>query len=63
MAAAEATIIINQARISDQVYQYLRSEIVEGRLAPGERISLSMHAPPLDRQPGRRAECARPARL
>lgn len=39
MAAAEATIIINQARISDQVYQYLRSEIVEGRLAPGERIS------------------------
>ncbi len=38
MAAAEAAII-NQARISDQVYQYLRSEIVEGRLAPGERIS------------------------
>ena len=38
MAATEATII-NQSRISDQVYDYLRSEIVEGRLAPGERIS------------------------
>ncbi|MDX2030498.1 MAG: GntR family transcriptional regulator [Blastocatellia bacterium] len=33
------TAIINQARISDQVYDYLRTEIVEGRLSPGERIS------------------------
>jgi GntR family transcriptional regulator, rspAB operon transcriptional repressor len=38
MAMAETTII-NQARISDQVYQYLHSEIVEGRLLPGQRIS------------------------
>lgn len=38
MAASEATII-NQSRISDQVYDYLRGEIVEGKLVPGERIS------------------------
>lgn len=38
MAASEA-VIINQSRISDQVYQYLRNEIVDGRIAPGERIS------------------------
>ncbi len=38
MAASEASII-NQSRISDQVYDYLRGEIVAGRLAPGERIS------------------------
>lgn len=31
--------IINQSRISDQVYDYLRGEIVAGRLAPGERVS------------------------
>ena len=31
--------IINQSRISDQVYEYLRGEIVEGRLLPGQRIS------------------------
>ena len=38
MATAEAAII-NQSRISDQVYSYLHSEIVEGRLLPGQRIS------------------------
>ncbi|MEP7343204.1 MAG: GntR family transcriptional regulator [Acidobacteriota bacterium] len=38
MATAEIRII-NQSRISDQVYDYLRGEIVSGRLAPGERIS------------------------
>lgn len=38
MTATE-TKIINQARISDQVYDYLRGEIVAGRLAPGERVS------------------------
>jgi DNA-binding GntR family transcriptional regulator len=38
MAASEAAII-NATRISDQVYQYLRNEIVEGRLTPGQRIS------------------------
>ncbi len=38
MAVSEAAII-NATRISDQVYQYLRSEIIEGRLAPGQRIS------------------------
>jgi DNA-binding GntR family transcriptional regulator len=37
MAASEAAII-NATRISDQVYQYLRNEIVEGRLTPGQRI-------------------------
>lgn len=38
MATAEPKVI-NQSRISDQVYDYLRGEIVTGRLAPGERIS------------------------
>lgn len=38
MAIPEATII-NSTRISDQVYQYLRNQIVEGRLTPGQRIS------------------------
>jgi len=38
MAMAE-TAIINQSRISDQVYQYLHGEIIEGRLLPGQRIS------------------------
>ncbi len=38
MGASEA-VIINATRISDQVYQYLRKEIVEGRLTPGQRIS------------------------
>lgn len=39
MATREAAAIINQSRISDQVYQYLHGEIVEGRLLPGQRIS------------------------
>jgi DNA-binding GntR family transcriptional regulator len=38
MATSEAAII-NQSRISDQVYQYLRNEIIDGRIPPGERIS------------------------
>ncbi|MBS1809749.1 MAG: GntR family transcriptional regulator [Acidobacteria bacterium] len=38
MAATE-TVIINATRISDQVYEYLRNEIVEGHLSPGQRIS------------------------
>ncbi len=39
MAVVEATII-NQTKISEQVYQYLRGEIVAGRMPPGERIDL-----------------------
>jgi DNA-binding GntR family transcriptional regulator len=39
MAVAEATII-NQTKISEQVYQYLRGEIVAGRMPPGERLDL-----------------------
>lgn len=31
---------INQVRISDQVYEYLRGEITTGRLVPGERLDL-----------------------
>jgi DNA-binding GntR family transcriptional regulator len=31
---------INQTKISDQVYEYLRGEIISGRLAPGERLDL-----------------------
>jgi DNA-binding GntR family transcriptional regulator len=31
---------INQLRISDQVYEYLRGEITMGRLVPGERLDL-----------------------
>ncbi|MFN0109093.1 MAG: GntR family transcriptional regulator [Blastocatellia bacterium] len=38
MSVTEAAII-NSTRISDQVYQYLRNEIVEGRFTPGGRIS------------------------
>lgn len=37
MAVSEAAII-NSTRISDQVYQYLRNEILAGRLPPGQRI-------------------------
>lgn len=37
MAVPEVAII-NSSRISDQVYQYLRNEIIEGRLTPGQRI-------------------------
>jgi GntR family transcriptional regulator, rspAB operon transcriptional repressor len=31
---------INQTKISDQVYEYLRGEITTGRLVPGERLDL-----------------------
>ncbi|MBL8172962.1 MAG: GntR family transcriptional regulator [Acidobacteria bacterium] len=39
MAAVE-NVIINQAKISEQVYDYLRGEIVAGQLVPGERLNL-----------------------
>lgn len=39
MSAAEA-FVISKTRISDQVYGYLRGEILSGRLAPGDRINL-----------------------
>ncbi|MBI1761280.1 MAG: GntR family transcriptional regulator [Acidobacteria bacterium] len=39
MATAEP-FIINKARISDQVYDYLRGEILTGRFAPGQRLNL-----------------------
>jgi DNA-binding GntR family transcriptional regulator len=32
--------IINQAKISEQVYDYLREAILAGRFAPGERLDL-----------------------
>lgn len=39
MATPQA-FIINQAKISDQVYDYLHGEITSGRLAPGQRLDL-----------------------
>ncbi len=36
--AAEETFIINKTRISDQVYDYLRGEILTGRFAPGQQL-------------------------
>ncbi len=36
--AAEETFIINKTRISDQVYDYLRREILTGRFAPGQQL-------------------------
>ena len=39
MTAAEP-FTINKARISDQVYEYLRREILTGRIAPGQRLNL-----------------------
>lgn len=39
MATPQA-FIINQTKISDQVYDYLHGEIVSGRLAPGQRLDL-----------------------
>lgn len=39
MAAAEP-FVINKARISDQVYDHLREEILTGRFAPGQRLNL-----------------------
>lgn len=38
MATAESIIV--QTKISEQVYNYLRNEIVTGRLAPGERVNV-----------------------
>jgi DNA-binding GntR family transcriptional regulator len=39
MATLE-NFVINQAKISEQVYEYLRSAIMTGRFAPGERLDL-----------------------
>ena len=39
MAAAEP-FVINKTRISDQVYDHLREEILTGRFAPGQRLNL-----------------------
>ena len=39
MATVE-NFVINQAKISEQVYEYLRSAIMTGRFAPGERLDL-----------------------
>lgn len=39
MSGTEA-LIINQAKISEQVYDYLRGAIMTGRFAPGERLNL-----------------------
>lgn len=39
MAAPQA-FIINQTKISEQVYEYLYGEITSGRLAPGQRLDL-----------------------
>jgi GntR family transcriptional regulator, rspAB operon transcriptional repressor len=34
------TFVINRATLSDQIYEYLRGEILTGRFAPGERLDL-----------------------
>ncbi|MBL8206714.1 MAG: GntR family transcriptional regulator [Blastocatellia bacterium] len=39
MATPQA-FIINQTKISEQVYDYLHGEIISGRLAPGQRLDL-----------------------
>ncbi len=39
MATPQA-FIINQTKISEQVYDYLHGEITSGRLAPGQRLDL-----------------------
>lgn len=39
MATANDTII-NRATLSDQIYDYLRGEILSGRVLPGERLDL-----------------------
>ncbi|HQR32337.1 MAG TPA: GntR family transcriptional regulator [Blastocatellia bacterium] len=33
-------VVINRATLSDQVYEYLRGEILTGRFLPGERLDL-----------------------
>ncbi|MEP7343199.1 MAG: GntR family transcriptional regulator [Acidobacteriota bacterium] len=38
MTATEEVFTINKTRISDQVYDYLRGEILTGRFAPGQRL-------------------------
>ena len=38
--ATPQVFIINQAKISEQVYEYLHGEITSGRLAPGQRLDL-----------------------
>jgi DNA-binding GntR family transcriptional regulator len=35
-----STFVINRATLSDQIYDYLRGEIITGRFAPGERLDL-----------------------
>ncbi|HEU0005960.1 MAG TPA: GntR family transcriptional regulator, partial [Terriglobia bacterium] len=39
MAAVE-NFVINQAKISEQVYEYLRGAIMTGRFAPGQRLDM-----------------------
>ena len=34
-------VVINRATLSDQIYAYLRGEILSGRFVPGERLDLS----------------------
>lgn len=34
------TFVINRATLSDQIYEYLRGEILTGRFVPGERLDL-----------------------
>jgi GntR family transcriptional regulator, rspAB operon transcriptional repressor len=36
--ASEEAFVINKTRISDQVYGYLRGEILTGRFAPGQQL-------------------------
>ncbi len=37
---AVSNFTINRATLSDQIYEYLRGEILTGQLAPGERLDL-----------------------
>ncbi|MDX2030511.1 MAG: GntR family transcriptional regulator [Blastocatellia bacterium] len=39
MATSNA-FVVNRATLSDQIYEYLRGEILTGRFAPGERLDL-----------------------
>lgn len=38
--ATASNVVINRATLSDQVYEYLRSEILTGVFVPGERLDL-----------------------